>query len=177
MTSFTFRRLKVEELSAAYEIIWEVTEWLLSKGVRQWLTPIPLDIYHQRQVDGDNYGLFVDDELGAVVSLLDERPDYWSVYLPDTPFKWLATLASARKFKGRGLGQQTIVEAEFHLAVQGCAEIYLDCFYGNGILPQFYDSLGYQLVTRRDLDFPAGTFDSVLMRKRLYPPPNTQVKS
>ncbi len=168
MPTYLFRRLHDQELDEGYAIIVEVTNWLLSRGIRQWLQPFPPEMYHERQERGENYGLLVDDELAAVVSLIDYRPEYWSEHLPKTRYKWLATLASSRKFKGQKLGELTMSEAEQFLAKEGLPAIYLDCIYGDGVLPQFYTSLGYQLVDRKEIAFPGGgTFDSVLMRKRL----------
>ncbi|MFN8451117.1 MAG: GNAT family N-acetyltransferase [Anaerolineae bacterium] len=167
MPSYLFRRLEEYEFAYAYAIVVEVTEWLLSKGIRQWLQPLPPEIYARRQVMGENYGLFVDEELACVVSLIDDRPEYWSEYLPKKRFKWLATLASSRNFKGQKLGELAMSEAEQHLAREGLPAIYLDCLYGEGVLPKFYTSLGYTQVARKDVTFPGGTFDSVLLRKRL----------
>lgn len=167
MPSYHFRRLEDEEFAYAYAIIVEVTEWLLSRGIRQWLQPFPPEVYAQRQALGQNYGLFADDELASVVSLIDFRPDYWAEYLPRTRFKWLATLATSRNFKGQKLGELTMSEAEQQLSKEGVPAIYLDCFYGEGVLPLFYTSLGYQQIARKDVTFPHGTFDSVLLRKTL----------
>lgn len=167
MPSYSFRRLRDSEFDDAYAILSEVTAWLASKGIRQWHQTFPRDMYEARQARGENYGLLVDGELAAVVSLLEERPDYWAEHLPEANFKWLATLAAARRFSGQKLGELAMSEAEHFLAQEGFSEIYLDCVYGNGTLPRFYDSLGYKEVARKDLDFGWGMFDSVLMRKRL----------
>ena len=167
MPSYLFRRLQEKELDAGYGIIVEVTDWLLSQGVRQWLQPLPYETYVTRQRSSENYGLFMDNELAAVVSLMNARPDYWASSLPKTDFKWMATLASARKFKGHKLGELALSEAEHFLAVEGVPAIYLDCIYGNGALPKFYELLGYHQIVRKPIEFPHGTLDSVLMRKRL----------
>lgn len=167
MTKYEFRSLRLDEVDNAYAIIEEVTRWLLDQGVRQWLQPLPYEIYRQRQQQGNNFGLFADGELAAVVSLLDDRPSYWDTYLPKARFKWLATLASSRRYKGQNLGQLVIERAEEYLAEAGFKQVYLDCIYGNGILPKYYVLLGFEQVARADIDFPQGTFDSVLMRKRL----------
>lgn len=167
MTDYTFRQLNIDELDAAYSILEEVTNWLLARGVRQWMQPLPFETYRQRQRQGENFGLFVDGDLAAVVSLLDDRPAYWDAYLPETPFKWLATIASSRRYKGQSLGQLIIEEAERLLSESGVEEIYLDCIYGDGILPKYYDLLGFEQIARADLEFAFGTFDSVLMRKVL----------
>jgi ribosomal protein S18 acetylase RimI-like enzyme len=164
---YSFRRLRPNEFDAAYEILSEVSEWLLKKGIRQWGAPLPREMYAQRQAQGENYGLFVDGELAAVVSLLSQRPEYWLHDIPEGNFKWLATLASARKFSGHKLGELAMSEAEHFLAQEGLADIYLDCVYNDGTLPRFYASLGYKEIARKDLVFAWGTYDSVLMRKRL----------
>lgn len=167
MPLYSFRRLSATEFDAAYDILTEVAEWLLKKGVRQWAAPLPREVYEQRHTQGENYGLFVDRELAAVVSLLSERPEYWRNEMPESNFKWLSTLASARKFSGHKLGELVISEAEHFLAQEGLANIYLDCVYNDGTLPRFYSSLGYKEIARKDLAFAWGTYDSVLMRKRL----------
>src|SRR5664279_4064553 len=111
MTSYRFRRLESSDLDAALAILVEVTQWLQTKGVRQWIQPIPREIYEKRVAQGENYGLFVDKELAAVVSLMNYRPEYWSEQLPEAGYRWMATLASARKFKGQRLGELTISDA------------------------------------------------------------------
>ncbi len=169
MPTYGFRRLHEDDFDSAYAILVEVTEWLLSKGVRQWMQPISRELYAQRQTDGENYGLFINDTLAAVVSLLNLRPDYWADELPDgDSFMWMATLASSRKFKGQKLGELILSEAEQFLVLEGVPALYLDCIYGQGALPEFYTSLGYRQVARKNITFPHGTFDSVLMRKKLH---------
>src|SRR5579862_9713856 len=125
MPTYAFRRLNEDDFESAYAILVEVTEWLLNKGVRQWMQPIPEEMYAQRQTDGENYGLFIDDKLASVVSLIDLRPDYWADYLPDDhSYKWMATLASSRKFKGQKLGELILSEAEQFLIVEGVPALY-----------------------------------------------------
>ncbi len=68
MTRYSFRRLKADEFESAYAILAEVTAWLLSKGVRQWLQTFPREMYAERHTRGENYGLFVHGEL-------DEQPE------------------------------------------------------------------------------------------------------
>jgi GNAT superfamily N-acetyltransferase len=167
MSFFQFRVLLPDEIDAGMAIITDVTDWLLSKGVRQWMQPLPREIYAHRHQRGENYGLFVDGELAAVVSLIDERPAYWEEWLPNTPFRWLATLASSRRYKGQGLGAVAIGKAEQFLTQHAIREIYLDCVYSDGTLPEFYESLGYEQIARKDQTFSTGTFDSVLMKKSL----------
>ncbi len=157
MTKYDFRVLRLDELDAAYAILEEVTQWLLDQGVRQWLQPLPYEVYRQRQQHGDNFGLFADGDLAAVVSLLDDRPGYWEAHLPKTRFKWLATLASARRYKGQDLGQLVIERSEEYLTNAGFKQVYLDCIYGSGMLPKYYVLLGFEQVAREKITFPHGT--------------------
>ena len=60
-----------------------------------------------------------------------------------------------------------IERAEEYLAEAGFKQVYLDCLYGNGILPKYYMLLGFEQVRAGGLTFPGGKLDSVLMRKRL----------
>ncbi|HVU12697.1 MAG TPA: GNAT family N-acetyltransferase [Phototrophicaceae bacterium] len=169
MPTYAFRRLNEDDFDSAYAILVEVTDWLLSKGVRQWMQPIPRDLYAQRQLEGENYGLLINDALAAVISLLHLRPDYWADELPnEDSYRWMATLASSRQFKGQKLGELILSEAEQFLINEGVPALYLDCIYGQGALPEFYTSLGYRQIARKNIEFPHGTFDSVLMRKKLY---------
>ena len=146
-------------------IIVEVTEWLLSKGMRQWLRRSRAKSTRSGRNSGENYGLLVDGELAAVVSLIDFRPDYWAEYLPEDAVQMAGdagVLARIQRAEARRTGDE---RSRAISRRRGLPAIYLDCVYGQGVLPEFYAALGYDQVARKELDFPAGTFDSVLMRK------------
>jgi hypothetical protein len=93
-----FRQLCSDDVPRGYAILVEIVDWLLGRGIQQYLQPVPEHIYHGRQDRGMNYGLFVDGELAGVVSLLwGYRPKEWGDLLPDEPFVWAAALAVTRK--------------------------------------------------------------------------------
>lgn len=165
MSRMQFRRLNADEFDAAYAILREVTDWLLGKGIRQWASVLPEDVYRKRQDAGQNYGLFHDSELAVVVSLLPYLPAYWEDYPVDAPYTCLATLATALRFKGHDYGREMLQQVEAFCEEQAVPTLYLDCAYG--FLPDYYASLGFQPLTRRLFVFPYGDFDSVLMRKTL----------
>jgi hypothetical protein len=172
MTGIEFGRLHDDEFDAGYVIIVEVTEWLLSKGIQQWLAPLPEAIYRKRQDAGENYALRINGELAAVVSLMDNRPHYWSEYLPETPFTWLGTLAMSRRFAGINLGEVMMNRAIGHIR-QGLEPhettfIYIDCLYGSGFLPDYYSRLGFETIVRKVLKYPGQDYDSVLMRLAVH---------
>jgi hypothetical protein len=91
MQTTTFQRLVLTECEAAYMIVREAAMWLRERDLPTWL--VPEDIYRQRHMRGENYSLFMGNELGAVVTLTMYRPESWAEHLPETEFMWLATLA------------------------------------------------------------------------------------
>jgi GNAT superfamily N-acetyltransferase len=164
METIRFRRLVPAEFDAAYTIVREAAIWLRERDLPTWL--VPDDIYQQRHMRGENYGLFMGDELRAVVTLTRYRPRSWAEYLPETEFIWLATLASQRQYKGQNLGRALLAHAEAFVQQQGIQSIYLDCYYSRGLLPHYYDQAGYHWIARQDLIFEDGSVhDSVLMYK------------
>jgi predicted N-acetyltransferase YhbS len=163
----TFRRLAPAEIDSAYSIVCGATNWLLGNGIQQWLKPYPAHLYSKRHENGQNYGLLVGDELAVVVSLIASKPVEWCEVLPESDVMWLATLASSPRFKGQNLGGLTLDNAESYLRQQGNTQVWLDCFYGQGFLPQYYETHGYQPVARKLLDSPHGPYDSMLMMKTL----------
>jgi hypothetical protein len=165
MKDITFRPLRAEEFDAAYAILCEVTDWLLAKGIQQWVQPFPRAIYWERHDTGRNYGLFVGEALAAVASLMPSLPVYWGDYPADEPFVWLSTLATGLEFKGCDLGRVMLAQIDAHGASQGIANIYLDC--AHGFLPAYYETAGYETLVRHQFNFPHGAFDAVLMCKRI----------
>lgn len=168
---YRFRPLAPSDFRAAYSIVCERTNWLLSKGINQWQRPLPESIYAQRHQNGENYGLWLEDELTVVVSLLGEKPSYWQDAVSDKKFCWLATLASRVTFKGRGLGRVALDEAEQWASSQGNQQMLLDCAYGQGFLLDYYQQAGYKIVTRNTFLFSGHEYDSVLMTKNLASAP------
>lgn len=163
----TFRTLRYEELEAAYHIVKQSVERLLANQLPAWL--VPYDTYEQQQVKGENCGLFLEQRLGAVVTLSTAyRPQDWAEYLPETDFVWLGTLCVADEFRGQGTGQLALTQAEAFLQRQRKLVIWLDCYYGNGFLPAYYQANGYTWTKRKELVFADGSLhDSVLMTKNL----------
>ena len=166
MQAITFRQLTGAEFEAAYTIVREAATWLHERDLPAWL--VPPNVYRQRHMCGENYGLLIGAQLCAVVTLTRYRPESWAEYLPETEFIWLATLASQRKSKGQNLGRALLAHAEAFVRQQGIHSIYLDCYYSRGRLPHYYEQAGYRWIARQDLIFEDGSMhDSVLMCKTL----------
>jgi RimJ/RimL family protein N-acetyltransferase/aminoglycoside phosphotransferase (APT) family kinase protein len=174
-TALSFRQLTGEEESAGYQVICDTVSWLRGKGIKLWDKPLPRPVYAQRQQRGENYGLFEDGELAAVVSLVNGVPEYWrgetQARIPshrpaDAPI-WLCTLATATKFRGRNLGWQTVREALHQLHGR---DVYLDC--KPGWLVEFYRSLGFEAIQHKTMTLshgPCGPIEAVLMKWGLCP--------
>lgn len=163
-----FRRLILAESVAAYTIVQQSVTRLRKRQLPAWLPPYPL--YEQRQRNGENYGMFLEQQLGAVVTLSPSyHPQAWTAYVSETDdVVWLGTLCVADQFRGHGIGRETLMHAEAFLQEQRQQAIWLDCYYGNGFLPTYYHTQGYTWIARKEVIFEDGSrHDSVLMSKTL----------
>jgi len=68
-----FRPLTDAEEEDGYQIICDTVEWLRSKDIDLWRKPLPREVYAARQQRAENYGLFADGQLAAIVSLVHTR--------------------------------------------------------------------------------------------------------
>jgi ribosomal protein S18 acetylase RimI-like enzyme len=142
------------------------SQWLLARGIRQWTTPYPRELYQQLQDRGENFGLFENRRLVAIVTLTD-APPAWDAELAGMDARWVSKLAVAPDCHGRGLGRLMVEHALEQLRQTGATRAWLDC--RNGPLVAFYESLGFARVTAKVVDFPDLTLELVLMNKALHP--------
>lgn len=164
---YIFRKLTSLEFEKGYQILCDVSNWLNRKGIHQWPKPLPKNIYQKWQERGENYGLFIDGKLAAVLSLIRGKKEQWRGHVTVDQALWLTSLATALEFKGKKLGRIATRKACEHLIERKVGEIYLNCVHGSGFLPSFYKELGFEQIARKSVDYPVGTFDMVLMRRRL----------
>ena len=164
-----FRQLTSEEEEAGYSVICDAVTWMKGKGIDLWEEPLPREVYAKRHGRGENFALFVDGEIAAVMSLVSGIPGYWTEDVEDPKGIWLCTLATAKAYHGKEMGKAAMRKAEEYLAENGMSELYLDCAPGH--LEVFYQGLGYQILKRAKTTMPHAeggrTFDAVLMRKKL----------
>lgn len=159
-----FRQLRDSEVDAAVAILDAASDWLLARGIRQWTTAYPRELYQQLQDRGENFGLFEGSRLVAIVSLTGVPPE-WEAELRGQDVKWISKLAVAPDCHGRRLGRRMAEHALERLRSEGTRSAFLDC--RNGPLVEFYDSLGFDPVTAKVVDFPTGPLNLVLMKKDL----------
>jgi hypothetical protein len=69
MADAVFRPLQPDRFDLAHGILVSAADWLSSKGIRQWTTAYPKELYRAHQAKGWNYGLFIDEHLAVIVTL------------------------------------------------------------------------------------------------------------
>ena len=155
-----FRRLQNSDLDAAVAILAAASAWLLARGIRQWTTAYPRELYQQLQDRGENFGLFEDGRLAAIVTLTD-APAEWNAELAGQRVRWISKLAVAPDCHGRNFGRLIMERVLDQLRQEGVTSAWLDC--RNGPLVAFYESLGFERVLAKVVEFPDVTLELVLM--------------
>ena len=163
MTS-VFRRLNDDDVDAAVAILDAASQWLLARGIRQWTTAYPRELYQQSQDRGENFGLFENGRLVAIVTLTG-APSEWDAELAGLDVRWVSKLALAPDCHGRSLGRLMAEHALEQLRRAGATQAWLDC--RNGPLVAFYEALGFDRVISKVVDFPDVSLELVLMRRQL----------
>jgi GNAT superfamily N-acetyltransferase len=167
MATPVFRKLRPEEFDVAHGILVSAAGWLISKGIRQWTTAYPKELYLVCQEKGWNYGLTSDGQLAVILTLSPEVPSEWADCVGTTPVWWLSKLATAPGCRGLGLGALAVRQAIGALSAQGAERLCLDCVHGKGFLVEFYRGLGFQTINRRTVQFSTGLLDMVLMELKV----------
>ena len=158
-----FRKILPEKFLSAYSIVYDSALWLKNNEFPCYL--VPEESYYERTVAGENFGLYLDSSLCAVVSLTHDFPVAWETYISHKDILWLASLASLRNDEHKGYGKALVHKVHQYAALKQIAAIYLDCYFGDGRLPLYYEKLGYEALHRMDLIFEDNTrHDSILMR-------------
>ena len=160
----SFRRLNDDDVDAAVAILAAASEWLLARGIRQWTTAYPRELYQKLQDRRENFGLFEDGRLIAIVTLTDAPPE-WDAELAGLGVRWVSKLAVAPDCHGRGVGRAMAEYALEQLRRDGASHAWLDC--RNGPLVAFYGSLGFDRVMSKVVNFPDVSLDLVLMKREL----------
>jgi len=163
-SSPAFRQLGDCDVDAAVAILNAAAEWLLARGIRQWTTTYPRELYQQAQERGENFGLFDGGRVVAIATVTSAPPE-WQVELNRQDVRWITKLAVAPDCHGRGLGRRLAEELLEHLRQKGARRAWLDC--RNGPLVAFYESLGFERIMNKVVEFHTGPLDVVLMKREL----------
>lgn len=162
--TLTFRQIHNAECAAAYDLQYHAVRWLRRKK-NLVTTLIDDDLFFEWQQIGCNYGLFVNDELAVGLSLVPESAGVWpESQLQKCKKLWLHSLATAIKYKGRGLGQEAVKYAIANAKEHETA-LYLCCFRGNDFLPGYYRKFGFVVLDKKVQEVGVlGKHEIVLMR-------------
>ena len=166
--------MRPDEVDVAHGILISAGAWLMGRGIRQWTTAYPKELYLACQEKGWNYVLEHDGELAAIVTLSWEVPAEWADRFGAGCVWWLSKLATAPAFRGRGVGALALHHAIHALSDRGADRICLDCVQGSGFLVDFYRRHGFQTIDRRNVQFSTGLFDMVLMELKISEKPRVQ---
>jgi len=167
------RQLAAHEFEDAYRIVVDAAAWLQEQRLPWWL--ISAELYQEHQIAGRNYGIFDAGNLCGVVTISTEIPVHWGSSITHPSCVWVSTVARIRTVS-KPYGQQLMAFVEQYARHIQRMALYLDCYYGTGKLPQYYQQLGYEWVERKSFSFADGSVhDSVLFRKLLRMPEDVQV--
>lgn len=149
----SFRKISIEEVSAAHSAYIGVYEWLNAKGIRQWLRALSPETFAERQRDGQLFALYVDDRVAAVVTIAFEASTYWLETIGNECRWWVKSLAVVRAWRGAGVGKRVMKECEGAVRDAGASEVFLDCV-ATGFLQAYYAGLGYEALAHKDITYP-----------------------
>ena len=166
MNSIIFRKINANEFESAYDIICDTVEWLKTKNIRQWTDPVPRNVYERRQLNEENYALFINRGITVVLSIVYDFADHWLEEIKtDKKVHWLCTIATAGNHRGNNFGRRAISEAIKFLKSKNADQLYLDCVWEQGFLPDYYQSFGFELIHRKVINWPkCGPQEMALMR-------------
>ena len=119
-------------------------------------------------MDKENYGLY-DNGLLAIVSLMKNYvPEGWKEEIKSKNFVWLTSLFVKLSMKRKNIGS-IIIEKIYNWAKnEKINEIYLDCYYGNGFLENYYTLFGYKRIVKKLVEYPSHKFEAVLMKNDIF---------
>lgn len=164
--TITHRMLKNEEISSGLSILHDAYDWLQLRGIRQWTTPLEADIYYAWQERNFNYGTFVNDELVAVFSLVEDALTGWTDIHEKENALWLHALAVDKHWKHHNIGANSVHYAQ-RFADSSHQDLYLMCALGTGFLKSYYQSLSFNAIAQQRFTYPPyGVFEMTLMRHR-----------
>lgn len=129
-------------------ILEECSEWLLSKGINQW---IPADFSREllagRIARGELFLARLEGEAAGTLTL-QSHDDLWAGFPGEALY--VHSLAVARRYAGMDLGRHLLGWAEEHAAASGRSYLRLDCWSGNRVLRAYYLKAGF--VHRGDVE-------------------------
>ena len=150
--TYTFRKLRLDELDTGYAVHIEAYEWLKSRGSKQWPKPFPYEKYRLWHEQRLNYGFFANHNLSTVLSIVEEPDGRWRDYFLDRSVFWVRAVAGSDRFRNKGLGRLAVQAAVRQFVHAARIPLYLHCYKGSGFLPEYYRRLGFKALSETKLD-------------------------
>ena len=129
------------DLDTVASIYEDAAQWLLARGIAQWLAVVPRELLAQRIARGETFLARYEQHAIATMSIQEEDRVVWGAVPPDALY--LHGLAVRRAFTGRRVGVALLRWAEQHAALQGKTYLRLDCMGDNPRLIQYYKDAGF----------------------------------
>ncbi len=163
---FQIVKATIGDCNEIYGILLNCSDWLSQKGINQWKTPYPKDIFKKDIEKGAVYAFRKKNgEYLGTVSLLSKKPHYYpkDLFSDPTSAWYVCRLALQRSAMGQGLGAKMLKLVEAEALSKGINTLRLDVVQENPFLEQYYARAGYKKVKE---DFIFGE-KSVFMEKQI----------
>lgn len=171
MTDLRVVSAQAAGLDLYLDLLEEVTEWLDSRGIKQWNpgTFRRAEAYFAESIRrGEVYLGFLDNQVIGTLRLLLEDPIVWPE-IKENDAIYVYNLAVRRAWAGEGLGARLLQWGESHARSLGRDYIRLDCFANNDFLCSYYQEAAF--VDRGEIDAqypePVGTLRLRRFEKRV----------
>jgi GNAT superfamily N-acetyltransferase len=162
-----FLRLNDVNIDNAYEIIRWRFDYLMKKGIKQYLAPYPpFDTFKKRQEDGLNFGLYISGKLNGIVTLMNSFPEEWEEIKLKDRFLWICSLFTSKEAKGKNVGSVLIEKIEEYAKSISVDLLILDCYINEtDFLVKYYQKFGFKEIKRKEVIYPSRSFFAAFMLK------------
>jgi GNAT superfamily N-acetyltransferase len=156
-------RADLGELNLFMEILDQAADWLVSKGIHQWISPIPKKTWEivTRGIDRGNVFLLKSENHDQALGTLHLE---WvnSLYWPRDPTGagYVYNLAIRPDNMGLGIGRAILKWARNYVRSQGIAYLRVDCSAQNEKLRYYYENVGFHYRGQvYDREYTAALFE------------------
>jgi len=159
--SFEVVRAQPADVEEVRTILEGARQWLLSKGINQWIYPFAKTWLARRIEEHEVYlaswsGVFI----GTLTIQWSDR-EIWGE-MPDAA-GYIHQMAVREEFRGKGLGLQLLRWGEERIASHGKQYVRLDCLADNSKLSAYYEQAGY--IFQRRAAHPQGMLLNLYEKK------------
>lgn len=139
-----------EEADQLHAILSERVVWLAERGIAQWQSPYPRNLFDADIVNGRVFALRGRDHLlVGTVTVYPHAPAYYPAELtPDPLAHYICRLAVGVAFHGQQLGREALRVLASDQASQGARRLRLDVVAASAFLERYYHESGFKVILR-----------------------------